>query len=87
MIDGEAQRASQLAAEIDELHHGLFTYVLLNGLKGEAVVGAANRSITVRGLLAYIEDQLPEVSKKYKSVAQYPVSSSKGQDFPVALLR
>ena len=82
-----ASGASQLAAEIDELRHGLFTYVLLAGLKGEAVVGAANRSVTVRGLLAYIEDQLPEVSKKYKSEAQYPVSSSKGQDFPVALLR
>ena len=82
-----ASGASQLAAEVEELRHGLFTYVLLAGLKGEAVVGAGNRSVTVRGLLAYIEDQLPEVSKKYKAEAQYPVSSSKGQDFPVALLR
>jgi uncharacterized caspase-like protein len=82
-----ASGASQLAAETDELRHGLFTYVLLAGLKGEAVVGAATRSITVRGLLAYIEDRLPEVSKKYKAEAQYPVSSSKGMDFPVALLR
>jgi uncharacterized caspase-like protein len=82
-----ASGASQLAAEVDELRHGLFTYVLLAGLKGEAVIGSASRSVTVRGLLAYIEDQLPEVSKKYKAEAQYPVSSSKGMDFPVALLR
>jgi hypothetical protein len=82
-----ASGASQLAAEIDELRHGLFTYVLLAGLKGEAALGTSGRSVTVRGLLAYIEEQMPEVSKKYKSEAQYPVSSSKGMDFPVALLR
>src|SRR5262249_25071568 len=82
-----ASGASQQAAEVDELHHGLFTYVLLNGLGGQAVIGPSARSITVRGLLAYIEEQLPEISKKYKAEAQYPVSSSKGMDFPVALLR
>ncbi|HSE37757.1 MAG TPA: caspase family protein [Blastocatellia bacterium] len=82
-----ASGGDQLAAEVDELRHGVFTYVLLRGLQGEAVVGASGKSVTVRRLLAYIEEQLPEVSLKYKSEAQYPVSSSKGMDFPVALVR
>jgi uncharacterized caspase-like protein len=82
-----ASGGDQLAAEVDELRHGVFTYVLLRGLEGEAVVGASGKSVTVRHLLAYIEEQLPEVSMKYKSEAQYPVSSSKGMDFPVALMR
>jgi WD40 repeat protein len=82
-----ASTSNQLAAEVQELGHGVFTYLLLKGLGGAATVGQTNRSVTVRGLLAYVEDQLPEISKKYKTEAQYPVSSSKGMDFPVALLQ
>ncbi|MEW6128503.1 MAG: caspase family protein [Acidobacteriota bacterium] len=82
-----ASTSDQLAAEVEELGHGVFTYLLLRGLNGEATIGQANRAITVRGLLAYVEDQLPEISKKYKTQTQYPVSSSKGMDFPVALSR
>lgn len=81
-----ASSANQYAAEVKELGHGVFTYLLLKGLNGEAIVGQTNKSITVRGLLSYIEDQMPEVSKKYRTEAQYPVSASKGMDFPLALL-
>jgi uncharacterized caspase-like protein len=82
-----ASAPDQQAAEVAELKHGVFTYLLLQGLKGEAVVGGANRSITVRGLLAYIENQLPEISKKYRAEAQYPVSVSTGMDFPLTIAR
>jgi uncharacterized caspase-like protein len=76
-----------LAAEVKELSHGVFTYVLLKGLNGEAVAGVSKSIVTVRGLLAYIEDQMPEVSKRFRTEAQYPVSSSKGMDFPLALVQ
>jgi WD40 repeat protein len=77
----------QLAAEVKELGHGVFTYTLLKGLNGEAASGPTGRSVTVRGLLAYVEDRLPEISKKYRTEAQYPVSSSTGMDFPVAIVQ
>jgi hypothetical protein len=82
-----ASTAEQMAAEVAELGHGVFTYLLLKGLNGEATLAGAKKSVTVRGLLAYVEEQLPEVSKKYRSEAQYPVSSSRGMDFPLAILQ
>jgi uncharacterized caspase-like protein len=81
-----ASTSDQLAAEVKDLGHGVFTYVLLKGLNGEAA-GVSRSAVTVRGLLAYIEDQLPEVSKKFRTEAQYPVSSSKGMDFPLAVIQ
>ena len=39
-------------------------------------------TITVRKLMAYVEEQLPEITKKYKQEAQYPVVDSRGMDFP-----
>jgi hypothetical protein len=59
----------------------VFTYTLLQGLKGAA---GGPGPVTVRRLLAYVEDQLPEVSQKYKTQAQYPVVDSRGMDFPIA---
>ena len=80
-----ASTNDQLAAEVKDLGHGVFTYLLLKGLNGEAKLKNSGAIVTVRGLLSYLEDQLPEVSKKYRTEAQYPVSSSKGMDFPIAL--
>ena len=76
-----ASTKDQLATEIKELGHGVFTYTLLQGLGGAAGAGG---KVTVRTLLAYVEDQLPEVSRKYKAQAQYPVVDSRGMDFPLA---
>jgi uncharacterized caspase-like protein len=81
-----AATKDQDAAEVRDLGHGVFTYLLLKGLGGEAVLKQTDKKVTVRGLLAYIEDQLPEISKKYKTEAQYPVSSSKGMDFPIVIV-
>ncbi len=76
-----ASTGSQFAAEVKELGHGAFTYVLLEGLGGKAA--AAGEAVTVRKLLGYVEENLPEVTKKYKQEAQYPVVDSKGMDFPL----
>ena len=76
-----ASSKDQFAAEVKDLGHGVFTYTLLEGLKGKAAGSGEN--ITVRKLMSYIEEQLPELTKKYKQEAQYPVVDSRGMDFPL----
>jgi len=76
-----ASTRDQFAAEVKELGHGVFTYTLLEGLGGKAA--GNGESITVRKLMGYIEGQLPEITKKYKQEAQYPVVDSRGMDFPL----
>ena len=76
-----ASSKDQIAAEVSQLGHGVFTYTLLEGLKGGA---ARNGVVTVRELLAYIDRELPEISQKYRTQAQYPVVDSRGMDFPIS---
>jgi hypothetical protein len=76
-----ASSKDQFAAEVKDLGHGVFTYTLLEGLKGKAA--GAGENVTVRKLMSYIEEQLPELTKKYKQEAQYPVVDSRGMDFPL----
>ena len=81
-----ASTKDQFASEVKELGHGVFTYTLLQGLGGKAA-GAGDRVVTVRGLLTYVENELPEISQKYKAQAQYPVVDSRGMDFPITAER
>jgi uncharacterized caspase-like protein len=81
-----ASTDDQDAAEVRELGHGMFTHLLLKGLKGEATLSAGKKSVTVRSLLTYVEDQMPEISRKYRAEAQYAVSNSRGMDFPLAIV-
>jgi WD40 repeat protein len=76
-----ASSKDQYAAEVKDLGHGAFTYTLLEGLKGKAAGKGEN--ITVRKLMGYIEEQLPELTKRYRQEAQYPVVDSRGMDFPL----
>jgi WD40 repeat protein len=80
-----ASTKDQFAAEVKELGHGVFTYTLLEGLKGKASGGGD--TVTVRKLMGYVEEKLPEITKKYKQEAQYPVVDSRGMDFPLAIAR
>lgn len=82
-----ASTKDQFAAEVKDLGHGVFTYTLLDGLSGKADSNPKDGTITVRELLTYVENRLPEVSEKYKQQAQYPVVDSRGQDFPLAMMR
>jgi len=77
--------SQQYASEFKELGHGVFSYVLLKALDGHADGSPKDGKITVNELKAYLDDQIPEVTAKYKGEAQYPVIHSKGQDFPVIL--
>ncbi|MEW6686864.1 MAG: caspase family protein [Candidatus Edwardsbacteria bacterium] len=80
-----ASTKDQFAAEVKELGHGVFTYTLLEGLKGKASGGT--ETVTVRKLMGYVEEQLPDITKKYKQEAQYPVVDSKGMDFPLTIVK
>ena len=79
-----ASGSKQLAGEFETLGHGVFTYVLLEGMKGKA--SNNSKKITVKGLTYYVEDQVPVLSEKYKGAAQYPVSFGFGQDFPIIFI-
>ena len=80
-----ASTRDQFAAEVKELGHGVFTYTLLAGLNGKAA--GTNEAVTVRRLMGYVEETLPEITKKYKQEAQYPVVDSRGMDFPLVIVR
>jgi len=41
----------------------------------------------VRKLMGYVEEHLPEITKKYKQEAQYPVVDSRGMDFPLVIVK
>lgn len=79
-----ASTKNQYAAEVKTLGHGVFTHTLLTGIQGAAAAGD-QKTITVRRLLAFVEEKLPEISKKFKQEAQYPVVYSRGMDFPLAV--
>lgn len=75
----------QLVSELSQLGHGVFTYALLKGLKGEAA--GLDGIVTVRELIVYIEQILPDISERYSHRPQYPVIDSRGQDFPLVVLK
>jgi WD40 repeat protein len=79
-----ASTKEQLASELDALGHGAFTYVVLEGLKGKAAGGG--KDITARKLMAYVEQALPEISKRFRAEEQFPVVNSTGMDFPLAVV-
>lgn len=73
----------QFASEFEELKHGAFTYVVIEGLMGAAAL--PNGQITAAGLKAFIDDQIPYITQKYKGDAQYPTTFLWGNDFPIGL--
>jgi len=73
----------QFASEFKELKHGIFTYVLIEGINGSAAI--QNGQITAASIKASIDDKIPEYSKKYKGEEQYPTTFIWGQDFPIGM--
>jgi WD40 repeat protein len=67
-------------------NHGLFTYVLSEGLKGKA---DSNNDgfIKTRELADYVEDEVPQLAEKIYNRAQYPVISPSGSAFPVGKVK
>ncbi|MBV8380500.1 MAG: caspase family protein [Paucibacter sp.] len=79
-----ATNKDQDASELQTLGHGVFTYTLLEGLGGKAATGS-DSDVTALKLMAYVEETLPELSKRYNTVEQFPVVSSTGMDFPLVV--
>ena len=78
-----ATRGDQLAAELPALGHGAFTYVLLQGIAGQADRDPADGRITADKLLRYSLERLPTLTEQYGILPQVPVAYRRGSDFVV----
>jgi hypothetical protein len=76
-----ASSSSQVALEGYE-GHGVFTWSLIQGLKGQAAKG---NQITVNSLADYVEDTLPDLTYKKFGYEQVPQRDLKGENFPIGL--
>ena len=80
--------SKQYASEFAELRHGVFTYVMLEGLAGAADGGTnPDRKITVSELKAYLDEKVPELTEKYRGKPQWPNGQIGGNDFPLVIVR
>lgn len=61
--------------------HGVFTWSLLEGLKGKAA--GRDRQITVGGLADYISEVVPELTYKQFGYEQVPQREMSGMNFPI----
>ena len=66
--------------------HGLFTYVLSDGLRGKADLDK-DGFVKTTELANYIEDEVSELAEKLFNHKQYPVASPSGQGFPLVRSR
>lgn len=66
--------------------HGLFTYVLADGLKGKADKGKTGYVKTTE-LADYVDNEVPALAEKVFKKAQYPTISISGQTFPIGKVR
>lgn len=79
-----ATTAAQSASELVDLGHGVFTYALLEGMKGKADRAPKDRQVSVTELLAFIQQYVPFLNHKYETAAMTPVINSRGSNFDVA---
>jgi len=75
---------NQFSVEVHKLGHGVFTYSLLNALKGRADQAPRDQIISVRETMQYVEGQVPVLSKRYANYTQYPTAHSRGIDFDLS---
>jgi WD40 repeat protein len=66
--------------------HGLFTYVLAEGLQGKADKGNTGYVRTTE-LADYVDNEVPALAEKIFKKAQYPTISISGQAFPIGKVR
>ena len=66
--------------------HGLFTYVLTEGLKGKADKGNTGYVRTTE-LADYVDNEVPALAEKIFKKAQYPTISISGQAFPIGKVK
>jgi WD40 repeat protein len=62
--------------------HGLFTWVLAEGMKGKADKGKTGY-IKTTDLVDYVESEVPEIAERHFKRKQYPTTAVSGQGFPI----
>jgi WD40 repeat protein len=80
-----ASNSQQQALEGQE-GHGLFTWVLLQGLDGKADV-RHNGYISTVDLAGYVDDEVPKMAEKLFKLKQFPNLHNAGQAFPIVSSR
>ena len=65
-------------------NHGVFTYTLLEALRGKSDVNANGR-ISINELATYVEEMLPELTYKKWGYEQIPQKLLLGMDFPISM--
>jgi hypothetical protein len=60
-----ATRRNQLAAELPELGHGIFTHVILQGLNGRAATDLSSGSVSAHQLANYVGANLEKLAQPY----------------------
>ena len=66
--------------------HGLFTYVLTEGMKGKADTDRDGFIRTIE-LASYVDSEVPALAEKVFKRAQYPTATPTGQAFPIGKVR
>lgn len=79
-----ASTAAQAAVEDSALGHGVFTHALLAALAGAADLDA-DRAVSVRELVTYVESEVARISQERFQREQFPVTHGTGRNFPLAL--
>jgi len=77
-----ASSSSQVALE-GYRDHGVFTWVLMEGLRGKAV--GRDKQITVGSLADYVSETLPELTYKQFGYEQVPQRELQGMNFPIGV--
>lgn len=76
--------SQQFSTEFTILKHGVFTYSLLEAMNGAGDNGDGN--ITVSEIKQYMEESVPELTKKHGGSAQYPTGFIRGNNFPLGVV-
>ncbi|MBS4028518.1 MAG: caspase family protein, partial [Ignavibacteriales bacterium] len=77
----------QFATEFSQLGHGVYTYALLQALSCASEAGKKDGRVTVYGLANYLDDQVPELTQKYRGTQQLPKNFLPQNDFPLGICK
>jgi uncharacterized caspase-like protein len=78
-----ASTERQFALEGYDDQHGVFTYVLLQGLRGAALPGQSDTIITVDQLASYVMREVPRRTMEKWRYEQFPMQQISGQSFAI----
>lgn len=79
-----ATAKEQFAVEHKELGHGVFTYSLIEAMSGSADDEPRDGNLTVREIVRYSEESVPDLSQRYANYQHWPLVFSRGLDFTIS---